>query len=197
MKKSFGEKFKALFKKKSAINDDFYEELIDILVEGDIGAKTAYQIVEELEDICEEKKISDEAAIIQELKTLLLQSVKSVALEPTVGKTNIWMILGVNGVGKPNAFIRGSTSSISPNDVAAELLNSPPRITKSFSCAFTLNETNRLIRMVITLFIYDFPFLKFHLYSNQSKSATPFVLSPCENMPSMTPVNPPITSVER
>ena len=106
MKKSFGEKFKALFKKKSAINDDFYEELIDILVEGDIGAKTAYQIVEELEDICEEKKISDEAAIIQELKTLLLQSVKSVALEPTVGKTNIWMILGVNGVGKTTSVAK-------------------------------------------------------------------------------------------
>ena len=46
MKKTFGEKFKALFKKKSAISDDFYEELTDILVEGDIGAKTAFEIVD-------------------------------------------------------------------------------------------------------------------------------------------------------
>ena len=106
MKKSFGEKFKALFKKKSAINDDFYEELTDILVEGDIGAKTAFQIVEELEDICAEKKISDEAAVVQELKTLLLQSVKSVSLEPRPDKTNIWMILGVNGVGKTTSVAK-------------------------------------------------------------------------------------------
>ncbi len=106
MKKSFGEKFKALFKKKSAINDDFYEELTDILVEGDIGAKTAFQIVEELEDICREKKISDEAAVVQELKTLLLQSVKAVSLEPTPDKTNIWMILGVNGVGKTTSVAK-------------------------------------------------------------------------------------------
>lgn len=106
MKKSFGEKFKALFKKKSAINDDFYDELTDILVEGDIGAKTAFQIVEELEDICREKKISDETEVVQELKNLLLQSVKAVALEPTPNKTNIWMILGVNGVGKTTSVAK-------------------------------------------------------------------------------------------
>ena len=47
MKQSFGEKFKSLFSKNKG-NEDFYEELIDILVEGDIGAKTAYEIVDEL-----------------------------------------------------------------------------------------------------------------------------------------------------
>ena len=106
MKKSFGEKFKALFKKKSAISDDFYEELTDILVEGDIGAKTAFQIVDELEEICTDKKISEQDAVIQELKQLLLKSVKSVELEPESGKTNIWMILGVNGVGKTTSVAK-------------------------------------------------------------------------------------------
>ena len=106
MKKTFGEKFKALFKKKSAISDDFYEELTDILVEGDIGAKTAFQIVDELEEICTDKKISEEDAVIQELKQLLLQSVKAVDLEPESGKTNIWMILGVNGVGKTTSVAK-------------------------------------------------------------------------------------------
>ena len=45
---SFGEKLKALFS-KSRIDEDFYDELTDTLVEGDIGAKSAYLIVEELE----------------------------------------------------------------------------------------------------------------------------------------------------
>ncbi len=106
MKKSFGEKFKALFKKKSAISDDFYEELTDILVEGDIGAKTAFQIVDELEEICTDKKIQAEDEVVQELKALLLKSVKSVELEPQQGKTNIWMILGVNGVGKTTSVAK-------------------------------------------------------------------------------------------
>ena len=106
MKKSFGEKFKALFKKKSAISDDFYEELTDILVEGDIGAKTAFQIVDELEEVCTDKKIQDQDAVVQELKQLLLKSVKSVQLEPESGKTNIWMVLGVNGVGKTTSVAK-------------------------------------------------------------------------------------------
>ena len=106
MKKTFGEKFRALFKKKSAISDDFYEELTDILVEGDIGAKTAFQIVDELEEICSEKKISDQDQIIVQLKELLLKSVKAVDLEPQPGKTNIWMILGVNGVGKTTSVAK-------------------------------------------------------------------------------------------
>ena len=47
MKQSFGEKLKALFSKGSSINDDFYDELTDMLVEGDIGAKTAFELVDE------------------------------------------------------------------------------------------------------------------------------------------------------
>ena len=106
MKKSFGEKFLALFKKKSALTDDFYEELTDILVEGDIGAKTAFEIVDELEEICSKKKINSQEEIIQELHQLLLQYVKAVELKVQEGKTNIWMILGVNGVGKTTSVAK-------------------------------------------------------------------------------------------
>ena len=106
MKKNFGEKFLALFKKKSALSEDFYEDLTDLLVEGDIGAKTAFQIVDELEEICSKKKISEQDQIIQELKQLLLHSVKAVSLEPQKNKTNIWMILGVNGVGKTTSVAK-------------------------------------------------------------------------------------------
>ena len=72
MKKSFGEKLKSLFSKKAAIDDDFYDELIELLVEGDIGAKTAYNIVDELQKICSDNKIREEDKIILELKKLLL-----------------------------------------------------------------------------------------------------------------------------
>ena len=106
MKKTFGEKFMALFKKKPALSEDFYEELTDILVEGDIGAKTAFELVDELEEICSKKKISEQQQIILELKQLLLQYVKSITLEPQGGKTNVWMILGVNGVGKTTSVAK-------------------------------------------------------------------------------------------
>ena len=106
MKKSFGERFKALFSKKSKINEDFYEELTDILVEGDIGAKAAFEITEELEEICSKNKITEEDKIIQELKKLLLSDVKQTELVPSPDKVNVWMVLGVNGVGKTTSVAK-------------------------------------------------------------------------------------------
>lgn len=100
MKKSFGERLKSLFSKSSNLDDDFYDNLIDILVEGDIGAKTAYLIVEELEKICSKEKMKEENQIVSKLKELLLRDVKSIELKPEPEKQNVWMVLGVNGVGK-------------------------------------------------------------------------------------------------
>ena len=100
MKKSFGEKLKSLFSKGSSINEDFFDELTDMLVEGDIGAKTAFEVVDELEAICNKEKIREQNEIVEKLKELLLQDVRSVSLVPEAGKQNVWMMLGVNGVGK-------------------------------------------------------------------------------------------------
>ena len=100
MKKSFGEKLKSLFSKGSSINEDFFDELTDMLVEGDIGAKTAFEVVDELESICNKEKIREQNEIVEKLKELLLQNVRSVSLVPEAGKQNVWMMLGVNGVGK-------------------------------------------------------------------------------------------------
>lgn len=106
MKKSFGEKIKGLFSKKSAINEEFFEDLLDILVEGDIGAKVAYEIVDELEDFCKKEKILEQDLIMKELKNLLLNNVKVVNFEPEKDKVNVWMILGVNGVGKTTSVAK-------------------------------------------------------------------------------------------
>ena len=100
MKQSFGEKLKALFSKGNSINEEFFEELTDMLVEGDIGAKTAFEVVDELESICSKEKIREQDGIIAKLRELLLEDVKAVTLEPEAGKQNVWMMLGVNGVGK-------------------------------------------------------------------------------------------------
>lgn len=106
MKQSFGEKLKSLFSKGKTITEDFYDELTDILVEGDIGAKSAYLIVEQLESICSKEKIKEEDAIINKLKELLLEDVKAIDLTPEAGKQNVWMILGVNGVGKTTSVAK-------------------------------------------------------------------------------------------
>ena len=106
MKESFGEKLKNLFSKKSTMNDDFYDYLTDLLGDGDIGAKTAFTLLEELETVCSKEKIKDEKDIILKLKELLLRDVKDFDLEPAKDKVNVWMVLGVNGVGKTTSVAK-------------------------------------------------------------------------------------------
>ena len=100
MKQSFGAKLKSLFSKSSTINEDFFEELTDMLVEGDIGAKTAFEVVDQLESICDKEKIREQDGIMAKLKELLLKDVRALNLTPEEGRQNVWMMLGVNGVGK-------------------------------------------------------------------------------------------------
>lgn len=98
-KLSFAQKFKNLFSSKK-IDEEFFDDLTDALVEGDMGAKLAYEITEELKKICREKKISDEDAIKSELKSMLSSYIKACEFTPEPGKVNVYMMLGVNGVGK-------------------------------------------------------------------------------------------------
>lgn len=98
-KASFAEKLKNLFGKHTE-TEDFFDELTDLLIEGDVGAKAAVEIVDSLQKICKENKISDSRAITDELKKIFLSYIKSIELIPEPGKVNVYMLLGVNGVGK-------------------------------------------------------------------------------------------------
>ena len=98
-KLSFAEKLKALFGGKK-VDDTFFDDLTDALVEGDLGVKTAFQLTEDLQEICAQKHLSDEADIRAELKAMLRGLTKSVELAPPPGKVSVYMLLGVNGVGK-------------------------------------------------------------------------------------------------
>ncbi len=96
---SFAEKLKSLFGGKKQ-DGEFYDDLTDALVEGDIGAKFAFEITEELEKNCREKKITQEEEIRSELRNMLLSYVKTASFAPEKDKVSIYMMLGVNGVGK-------------------------------------------------------------------------------------------------
>lgn len=81
-------------------DDSCYEELTDTLIEGDVGAKAAFEIAETLERTCRRDRISGGQAVTEELRKILSDCVRAVELKPEAGRTNVWMVLGVNGVGK-------------------------------------------------------------------------------------------------
>jgi len=96
---SFADRLKNLFS-SSKIDDSFYDDLADALVEGDVGAKLAFETVDQLEKKCRSEHAGDEGQVIALLKTMLSDYAKETVLTTQEGKVNIFMLLGVNGVGK-------------------------------------------------------------------------------------------------
>lgn len=85
----------------SAIDEDFFEELEEILIMGDIGVTATGQIIERLRDQIREKHIKEPA----ECKQLLIDSIKEqMHVDETAydfeNKQSVIMVIGVNGVGK-------------------------------------------------------------------------------------------------
>ena len=85
----------------NAIDDDFYEELEEILIMGDIGVNATTAIIERLKEQVKERHLKEP----KECKELLIQSIRE---QMEVGETayefekqqSIIMVIGVNGVGK-------------------------------------------------------------------------------------------------
>lgn len=85
----------------SAIDEDFYEELEEILIMGDIGVNATGEIVERLKRQVKEQHIKEPAAC----KQLLIESIKEqMRVDETAydfeNQKSVIMVIGVNGVGK-------------------------------------------------------------------------------------------------
>lgn len=91
----------SLFSGFSHIDDDFYEELEETMIMGDIGVMATEEIIEDLKEKVKENKIKDPAMC----KQLLIDSIKEkMNLGPNAydfeNQKSIVMVIGVNGVGK-------------------------------------------------------------------------------------------------
>ena len=91
----------SIFSGFSSIDDDFYEEIEEILIMGDIGVNTTSKIIEELKEKVKEQKIKEP----QECKQLLIDSIKNQmhvdeCAYDFENKKSIVLVIGVNGVGK-------------------------------------------------------------------------------------------------
>ncbi|MCR4790710.1 MAG: signal recognition particle-docking protein FtsY [Treponemataceae bacterium] len=105
-KLTFKDKLKKLFGGSKDYNQDFFDDLADTLVESDIGAKFAFEIVEELESECKKNKVSDQKDIELKLKELISPYVMESKILPEKDKVNVFMVLGVNGVGKTTSVAK-------------------------------------------------------------------------------------------
>ena len=93
--------FDSIFSGHKAINDDFYDELEEVMIMGDMGVRATDEILEDLRAKVKEYKIKDPA----ECRQLLIDTIKE---KIDLGENayeyentrSVLLIIGVNGVGK-------------------------------------------------------------------------------------------------
>ena len=90
-----------IFRGFTNIDDEFYEELEEILIMGDIGVTTTENILEDLKRKVKEQKIKEPG----ECKELLIESIRQQmdigeAAYEFENRTSVVLVVGVNGVGK-------------------------------------------------------------------------------------------------
>ncbi len=91
----------SIFSGFSAIDDDFYEEIEETLIMGDLGIQTTMSIVEDLRKKVKEQHIKEPA----ECRSILIESMKA---QMNLGENayefenrkSVVLVIGVNGVGK-------------------------------------------------------------------------------------------------
>ena len=93
--------FDNIFSGYSSIDDDFYDEIEETLIMGDIGINATNSIIEDLKQKVEEQGIHDPGLC----KDLLIQSIKDQMKVGTAAyefeyKKSVVLVVGVNGVGK-------------------------------------------------------------------------------------------------
>ena len=91
----------SIFNGFSRIDEDFYEELEEVLIMGDLGVQATEEILEDLKVKVKERQIKEPS----DCREILIESIRE---QMDVGetayefeeKTSVVMVIGVNGVGK-------------------------------------------------------------------------------------------------
>jgi len=103
---SFAEKLKGFFGIRPSLSEDVFEDLTDLLVEGDFGAAGAFKLAEKLKELCKKANVSNGEGARKILADLLLEILLKAGKPAgeadifTPGKLAVLLLLGVNGVGK-------------------------------------------------------------------------------------------------
>ena len=101
-REALARKFDSLFS-HGELNDDFFEELTDILVSSDIGFEASEEIVEDLRIYARKNKIRKAEEVKKALKDVIASKLDEVE-KKDIKYPAILTIIGVNGVGKTTSI---------------------------------------------------------------------------------------------
>ena len=107
-RKNLGDKIDSLVKSTKKLDDEFFEELEDILIQADVGMNTSLELVRNIKTAAKKQKVNDPAqvtALIQEEIAILLGA-NPTPLIISAEKPTIILVVGVNGAGKTTTIAK-------------------------------------------------------------------------------------------
>ncbi len=100
-RKSIGKLFGSEEKKvRKARSENFFEDLEDALIEGDLGAALAMKISDSFRARCTKERGASDEELLDLLKAMLLEEIKTDRIDIPEDEVTVLLFLGVNGVGK-------------------------------------------------------------------------------------------------
>ena len=93
-------KVDSLFKMGTKIDEELFEELLEILVTGDVGIHTAERICESVMEKVKKNSAKDPDEVKRILKEILIDTLSMDAKLNIESKPSLILVVGVNGVGK-------------------------------------------------------------------------------------------------
>ena len=89
---------------KNEIDEDFYEELEEILVMSDVGVTTAMEIVQKLRDSVFKKNLHKAKDVKKEIRNIVAELLSGGEEIDMITVPSVILVIGVNGVGKTTSI---------------------------------------------------------------------------------------------
>ncbi len=93
-----------LFSSYDKVDEDFYDELCDLLIMADVGVETSDYLVNRLRETLKEKKIKETTLAREEFKAILTEAVGDGGALNLGDDISVILVIGVNGVGKTTSI---------------------------------------------------------------------------------------------
>ena len=103
------EKVDQLFTRRGKVDDELFDELEDLLIQADLSVDTTVRLVDELRDATRKERISEPEQVKKRLEDFMVETLGmdgNVKLNYPSEKPVVYMIVGVNGVGKTTTIAK-------------------------------------------------------------------------------------------
>ena len=107
-RQNIGGKIETLIKSTRKLDEEFFEELEEILIQADVGINTSLALVDKIRTAVKKQKINDPLQVTELIKDAIaeIMGAEQVPLNSAPEKPTVILVVGVNGSGKTTSIAK-------------------------------------------------------------------------------------------